>query len=148
MHYFLLGLGLLFAVIGLYRFFLSASVSQIKSLFLTGFFIAFLVGVFYLAITGKLPAAIGLLVAVLPFFYQASPFSKKNRQKKPGSSAPQSSAKISREEALEILGLDEKATTDDIKAAHKKLIKKIHPEQDGSEWMAAILNEARDKLLK
>lgn len=148
MHYFLLGLGLLFAVIGLYRFFLSASVSQIKSLFLTGFFIAFLVGVFYLAITGKLPAAIGLLVAVLPFFYQASPFSKKNRQKKPGSDARPSSAKISREEALEILGLDEKATADDIKAAHKKLIKKIHPDQDGSEWMAAKLNEARDKLLK
>ena len=55
---------------------------------------------------------------------------------------------MSRTEALDILGLDDPVTPEDIKEAYKKLMKKVHPDQEGSSWMATKLNEARDKLLK
>ncbi|MCR9214821.1 MAG: DnaJ domain-containing protein [Proteobacteria bacterium] len=55
---------------------------------------------------------------------------------------------MSRAEALEILELDNSATKDDIKSAHRQLMKKFHPDHDGSDYMAAKLNEAKDLLLK
>jgi len=56
--------------------------------------------------------------------------------------------KMTRAEALDILGLDESADEADIEAAYKALIVKNHPDQGGSDWLAARLNEARDFLLK
>lgn len=55
---------------------------------------------------------------------------------------------MSRAEALEILELDSSASKDDIKSAHRQLMKKFHPDHDGSDYMAAKLNEAKDLLLK
>lgn len=55
---------------------------------------------------------------------------------------------MTRKDALDILGLKEDASAEDIKAAYKKLMKKVHPDQEGSEWMAAKLNQAKDLLLK
>ena len=54
---------------------------------------------------------------------------------------------MSRTEALDILGLEEGASEDDIEAAYKALIVKNHPDQGGTDWLAARLNEARDILL-
>lgn len=53
----------------------------------------------------------------------------------------------SRKDALEILELDEDASDDDIRAAHRRLMKKFHPDHGGSAYMAAKLNEAKDFLL-
>ena len=50
-------------------------------------------------------------------------------------------------EALEVLGLKENCSQDDVKSAHKKLIKNIHPDQGGSDWLAAKINRAKDILL-
>lgn len=55
---------------------------------------------------------------------------------------------MSREEALEILELQANPTVDEIKAAHHRLMMKIHPDQGGSGYFAAKLNEAKDILLK
>lgn len=55
---------------------------------------------------------------------------------------------MNRQEALDILGLDSLATAADIKAAHRRLMKKFHPDHDGSDYMAARLNAAKDFLLK
>lgn len=55
---------------------------------------------------------------------------------------------MSRAEALEILGLEEGASADEIEAAYKALIVKNHPDQGGTDWLAARLNEARDILLE
>ena len=55
---------------------------------------------------------------------------------------------MTRAEALEILGLEEGADSAQIEAAYKTLIVKNHPDQGGSDWLAARLNEARDFLLK
>ena len=50
-------------------------------------------------------------------------------------------------EALDILGLQEGANAEKIEAAYKALIVKNHPDQGGTDWLAARLNEARDILL-
>jgi hypothetical protein len=60
--------------------------------------------------------------------------------------APRSAA-MTREEALDILGLNEGADEDAIRAAHRRLMRSAHPDQGGSAWLAARINAARDFLL-
>merc|ERR1711991_355408 len=54
---------------------------------------------------------------------------------------------MTKKEALEILGLDQNATKEDILKSHQKLIKKNHPDIGGSDWVTKKLNKARDILL-
>lgn len=52
------------------------------------------------------------------------------------------------EEAYEVLGLKPGATADDVRAAYRKLMMGVHPDQGGSEYLAAKINAAKDRLLK
>jgi hypothetical protein len=52
-----------------------------------------------------------------------------------------------RDEALAVLGLAEGASEDDIKAAHRRLIQRMHPDVGGSADLAARINRAKDVLL-
>ena len=52
------------------------------------------------------------------------------------------------ERALSVLGLQPGATDDDVRAAHRRLMKKIHPDQGGSDFLARQINEAKDFLLR
>lgn len=50
-------------------------------------------------------------------------------------------------EAAEILGVAPDASDEEIKAAHRDLMARNHPDKGGSPWFARQLNEARDVLL-
>jgi len=54
---------------------------------------------------------------------------------------------MTREEALAVLGLGEGASDDDIRAAHRRLIQRMHPDVGGSADLAARINRAKDVLL-
>ena len=54
---------------------------------------------------------------------------------------------LDREEALSILGLDSSASEEDIVAAHRRLIQKVHPDRGGSDYLASRINQAKDSLL-
>ncbi|MEM1381805.1 MAG: hypothetical protein AAGH41_14380 [Pseudomonadota bacterium] len=67
------------------------------------------------------------------------------RQETPPQRPP--SASMSREEALAILGLEGSPSEDTITAAHKRMIVRAHPDQGGSDYLAAKVNAARRTLL-
>jgi hypothetical protein len=57
------------------------------------------------------------------------------------------SGDMSRSDAYAILGLAEGASEEQIIAAHGRLIQRLHPDRGGSTFLAAKINQARDRLL-
>jgi len=56
-------------------------------------------------------------------------------------------AGMSRGEALEVLGLEPGADEAEIRAAHKRLLRLVHPDRGGSAYLARRVYQARDALL-
>ena len=54
---------------------------------------------------------------------------------------------MSRGEALEVLGLEPGADEGEIRAAHKRLLRLVHPDRGGSAYLTRRVYQARDTLL-
>jgi curved DNA-binding protein CbpA len=54
---------------------------------------------------------------------------------------------MSAAKALDILGLHAGASVQEIRAAYKRIIRAVHPDAGGSNYLAMSVNAARDTLL-
>lgn len=119
--------------------------------------VALVVGLAVLAATGRLPWLAAAFAAVLPFLRRGAGLLRYvpmlgallRRWRGPadaGTSGPGGGA-MTRERALEILGLGTQPTREEILAAHRRLIQKLHPDRGGSKFLAQQLNEAKARLL-
>ena len=73
---------------------------------------------------------------------------KPSRRSGGGSSSAPASTGMSEAEARAILGVGPDADEETIRKAHRTMMKRVHPDQGGSDALAAKVQEARDVLLK
>ncbi len=66
--------------------------------------------------------------------------SQKSGQTPPG-------GRLSEADARSILGVDVNANAEMIRAAHRRLMQRLHPDHGGSDYLAAQINAARRRLL-
>jgi hypothetical protein len=120
-------------------------------------------GLAVLAATGRLHWLAAVIAAVVPFLrrgwklvrylpFLTSMMGSMRQQADPSSGGGQrrfhQNGSMDRTEALEVLGLGTQPTREDILAAHRRLIQKLHPDRGGSTYLAQQLNEAKRRLLE
>lgn len=103
------------------------------SIFLT---ILILTGQFYRAL---ILGGVSLCVAVLAR-------SRLRRKKSPNLKGYHKGS-MTLEMACDILGVEEDASEIEIRRAHKEMLKRVHPDQGGSDYLCKQVNQARDFLL-
>lgn len=163
----LAGAALIFGIMFLGNWLMRSPAGSLKRRLGSGLIPLLLLIVIALALTGRLGLAFAALVAMAPWImrglqlWQAGGLIRsllRPRHPKAGPSqyhhnsgptppSPPPNNRMSREEALRVLGLPDIATPEDIHAAYRRLMAQVHPDKGGSDWMAAKLNEARDRLL-
>jgi DnaJ family protein C protein 19 len=95
--------------------------------------------------TGKGEAAIAALALFGPLVW--SWMGKPRPKMGQGGRSPARPGAMTRAEALQVLGLPDRASEAEIRDAHRRLMQGAHPDHGGSDWLAARINQARDVLL-
>jgi len=110
-------------------------------------------------LSGKAALAFLTLPALLPWIRRIMIFRQVlnvfRRFRNPGGASPGGDSHsraapgtdMSREEALEVLGLEEGASEQEIKESHRRLISNVHPDLGGSTYLASKINRAKSVLL-
>lgn len=101
-------------------------------------------GSYGLALLAALAAAV--LRRGLPAFLNGGKSSAPGASSEQRQSASKRPQRMSRREALEVLGLPEGASKDDVHREYRRLMKRLHPDVGGSSYIATKLNEAREVL--
>lgn len=83
---------------------------------------------------------------LLWLLYFLIPFFRRSQYGSQQTAPPPSSDKMTLKEACSILGVDENATEEQINTAWRRMMQKNHPDQGGSDYLAAKINQARDVL--
>lgn len=120
---------------------------------------ALVIGLVVLAATGRLHWIAAVAAAFLPFLRRLVGvirylpllrrlFSEyQGRNGGAGPRRPTPSGPMTRDRAIEILGLGPHPTREEVIAAHRRLMQHLHPDRGGSTFLAQQLNEARKTLL-
>jgi len=156
--YLILGLVLLFCLYVLLRWFAEAEPRDVFRVVKWVVLIGIILGIVFLALSGKLGLAVAALPALLVWFGRFRFFmnivkmargflGRKKQPRSESGNVPGFENVMSREEALAILGLDEGCVPAEIKAAYHRLISQAHPDKGGSDYLAAKVNQAKDVLL-
>ena len=119
------------------------------------------IGLLLLVVTGRIPWLFALFSAAVPWINRAMAARRlwsgfRNWEQMGGGAGQAGGARqgrrpiesMSRDEALEILGLQAGATRQDIIDAHRKLMSRVHPDKGGSDYLAQSINQARKVLLE
>ncbi len=110
-------------------------------------------------VTGKAHLLGIMLAGLVPFLKNIAPYllqygpklykqAQQQTSETAGSPPSPPSGNMSREEALEILGLQEGCSEEEIKAAHRHLMQKFHPDHGGNDYLATKLNQAKQRLMQ
>jgi hypothetical protein len=104
-----------------------------------------------LIVTGKAPMAIFALSLLAPMVWDRMGGRRPAASRPPpggdGSRPASGGGRMTREEAYSVLGLAAGASAADIQAAYLRLMRAAHPDNGGSDWLAARVNMARDTLV-
>lgn len=115
-----------------------------------------IIGLGILAATGRLHWLVAVAGAILPFLQRGIRYLRwirrpssarsdgwrETRGKAAGDGA------MTTAQACAILGLGANPNKDEVNAAHRRLMQKLHPDRGGSTFLAQQLNEARRTLLQ
>lgn len=89
-----------------------------------------------------------LLLLLLLLVWLVWWLASRRRARNPGSSRRSTGQpRMDRDEAYRVLGLEPGASDDEIIAAHKRLMQRLHPDRGGSDLLASRVNAARRRLL-
>jgi len=142
----LLGCACLLALMAALGMFSRAQVASIKHLAIWMAAIGGILIAALLAFTGRAGVAVGALVMLGPLVWSWINEVTPRLRKAKGTARPRS-GNMSRAEAFEVLGLKPGASATEIQQAYVRLMRAAHPDQGGSDWLAARINQARDVLL-
>lgn len=141
-----LGLGALVLLLAGAEAFSRARIATIKALLAWVAALAGLSLLVLMLLSGRGAGALAAVPFVLPLAANWWRERHPARRPSPGRSAS-GGPRMSRAEALQVLGLQEGASEAEIRGAWLRLMQGAHPDRGGSDWLAAKLNQARDVLL-